>query len=164
MVSGEVKKAGRVFLRGRTNVKEVLAEAEGITAEAGETITLSRAGSQGSEAASLTIDRSAFERGEINPEVRHGDIIIVAPTSFCFVNGEVRTPGNVKITRGMTLLRAISMAGGLTEWANRKEIQLSVKGSDVPPKVYNLKEIEANPDLDPLLRGGELIVVKRRFL
>jgi polysaccharide export outer membrane protein len=161
MVTGEVKKAGRVFLHGPATLKEVLAEAEGYTAEAGETVTISR---QSAGVGSATLDRGAFERGEINPSLKHGDIVTVEPAAYCFVNGEVKSPGNVKITRGMTLMRAISMAGGLTDWANRKEVSLSRKGSDAPPKVYNLNRIESNPELDPPLSGGELIVVKRRFL
>jgi polysaccharide export outer membrane protein len=164
MVTGEVKKAGRVFLRGASTVKEVLAEAEGTTGEAGEIITISRQKAKPGEPSTLTIDRGAFERGESNPAVRAGDIVTVGPAAFCFVNGEVKNPGDVKVTRGMTLLRAISMAGGLTEWANRKEVQLSEKGSSGPVRVYNLKRIEENPELDPPLKGGELIVVKRRFL
>jgi polysaccharide export outer membrane protein len=164
MVTGEVKKAGRVYLHGTSTLKDALAEAEGYTSEAGETVTISRHAAKGGEPTSVTIDRGAFERGETNPAVRHGDIVTVEPVAYCFVNGEVRSPGNVRITRGLTLLRAISVAGGFTEWANRKEIQLSVKDSDAPPKVYNVKKLEDNPELDPPLRGGELIVVKRRFL
>jgi protein involved in polysaccharide export with SLBB domain len=62
----------------------------------------------------------------------------------------------------MTLLRAIALAGGLTEWANRKSV--TVLQTDRSLQNYNLVRIVAGKDDDPRLRGGEVVIVKRRFL
>ena len=39
-----------------------------------------------------------------------------------FVNGEVKKPGGVDFQPGLTLRKAISLAGGFTERANRKKV------------------------------------------
>ena len=39
-----------------------------------------------------------------------------------YVNGEVKNPGGIDFQPGLTLLKAISLAGGFTERANKKNI------------------------------------------
>jgi len=68
----------------------------------------------------------------------------------------------VPIERGLTLLRALTQVGGLTDWANRKRVRiLSPEGGT--PRIYNLKQIQSGKVEDPLLTGGEIIIVDRRF-
>ncbi len=166
MVVGEVRKPGRVALhRGVATLKDVLADAEGMTGNAGEEILISRTvAGGGGEPATLRIDRAAFELGESNPRVLSGDIVNVKSAAFVYITGEVRTPGKVTIERGMTLLKAIALAGGLTEWANRSEIQVLQEAPNSPVLRFNLKRIENRKIPDPPLHGGETIVVKRRLL
>jgi polysaccharide export outer membrane protein len=38
--------------------------------------------------------------------------------------GEVKTPGQYKLADNMTLFQAISLAGGLTEWADSENITI----------------------------------------
>jgi protein involved in polysaccharide export with SLBB domain len=110
------------------------------------------------------VSRDLFERGEQNPRIHHGDIVNVGRAAYCYLNGEVRLPGKQRIERGMTLLKAISQAGGLTEWANRKSVQVMPEGEGKSPAVYDLREIEKGKVPDPELRGGEVVTVRRRFL
>jgi polysaccharide export outer membrane protein len=153
-----------VYLRGGTDLKEVIAVAGGFAPEAGERITLSRGEPGSSQTTSQTVARDLFERGEQNPRIRHGDIINVERTAYCYLNGEVRLPGKQRIERGMTLMKAISQAGGLTEWANRKTVQVMPEGEGKSPAVYDLRDIEKGKIPDPELRGGEIVTVRRRFL
>ena len=103
--------------------------------------------------------------------VQHGDIIEISRVSYCFVNGEVRSPTRVRLERGMTLLRALTIVGGLTEWADRKSVTVllgpaanAANGHPVPrERVYNVKRIMNGKDPDPPLYEGEIVVVKRRF-
>ncbi len=50
-----------------------------------------------------------------------------------FVNGEVKNPGGVDFQPGLTLRKAISLAGGFTERANKKEA-LVISDSDPGPQ------------------------------
>ena len=64
----------------------------------------------------------------------------------------------------MTLMRAITMARGLTDWADRKNVRV-LYGEGVMPKerTFNLNKIEKAVAEDPVMRGGEIIIVKKRF-
>lgn len=165
ILSGGVQRQGRIPLRGGTRLKEALAEAGGFTETAGEEITITRRKQGGQGAATRTIRRRDFESGVENPLLVHGDIVEVAPAARCYVQGEVRKPGRVFVERGMTLLRVLALAEGLTEWANRKEVRVLYGDStNRRERVYNVNKILAGKAPDPEMEGGEIIVVKRRFL
>jgi polysaccharide export outer membrane protein len=163
IVGGEVRRPGRVPLRGGTRLKEVLGEAQGFSENSGEEIVISRELPAG-ETVSLRIDRADFESGRRNPQLAHGDIIEVAQADTCYIQGEVRRPGMVMIERGMTLLRVIAHAEGLTEWASRKGVTVLYRDGSRPPRTYDLNRIERGKAEDPLMKGGEMIIVRKRFL
>ena len=95
----------------------------------------------------------------------HGDRIDVKRAEYCYIQGEVRESGRVRIERGMTLLRAITMARGLTDWADRKSVRvLYGEGAKQKQRTFNLNKIEAGKLEDPVMQGGEIIIVKKRFL
>ncbi len=161
MVTGEVKSPGRVPLRGGTRLKEVLSDAGGFGETSGPLIVVTRRVEGTDEYQKETIDRREFESGAKNPVVHAGDIVDVPRTSYCYVQGEVRQPNRIPIERGTTLLRALSLVGGLTEWADRKAI--TIRYSDGRVAEVNLKRVVEGRIEDPVLVGDEVIVVRRRF-
>jgi polysaccharide export outer membrane protein len=162
MVSGEVRLPGRTPLRGGARLKEVLSEAGGFAADAGSSIKISRPVEGGETFESMTIDREAFERGEQNPILQSGDIVDIARAEYCYVQGEVRNSGPVRIERGMSVLKAISHVGGLTQWADLKSVRI-LSQDGMEPRVVNLKRIRDGKEEDPVLTGGEVVIVDRRF-
>ncbi len=164
MVTGQAQRLGRITLRGGTRLKEVLSEAGGFAEDAGEKIIITRK-DEGETLGyrTIDIDRRSFESGDQNPVLVHGDIITISRAEFAFVHGEVAAPGRVRIERGITLLKAIASMGGFTDWANKSNVQI-LQGEGAKPRVYNVKKIQAGKVADPELYGGEIIVVKRRFL
>lgn len=162
LVSGAVLAPGRVTLRGRVELKQVIADAGGFAANAGTQVVISRSAPGSGEAERITIDRDEFERGATAVFVRHGDLVTVPEAEFCHVLGEVRVPQQVRAEKGLTLFRALANVGGLTEFANRKEIQvLRVDGT---VESFDLQKIQKGEAEDPPIRGGDRIYVKRRFL
>jgi polysaccharide export outer membrane protein len=164
MVTGEVGKPGRVALRGGATLKDALADADGLTVGAGDEIVISRDSPEGNGKIQLPVDRRAFERAEINPSLKTGDIVSVPARSYVYVQGEVRLASKVALERGMTLMQAISIVGGLTEWASDKGVQIMSEGSTGKKRLFNLKDIRNMRIPDPPLKGGDVIYVKRRFL
>ena len=165
VISGEVAKPGRKALRGGTRLKDVLGEAEGFTKEAGEEISITRKVPGADETRVLYIGRTEFESGKSNPSLANGDVIDVRRADYCYIQGEVELNGRVRIERGLTLMRVIAMAGGLTDWANRKNVVVLYPGGAGPrERVFNLNKIEKGSAEDPLISGGEDIIVKKRFL
>ncbi|MDA8100381.1 MAG: polysaccharide export protein [Nitrospiraceae bacterium] len=68
-----------------------------------------------------------------------------------YVNGEVRNPGSYKLTKGLTVLKAITLAGGLTSKAaegRTKIIRKTDKG-----------EVTIKAKLDDLVEPDDIITV-----
>jgi len=95
------------------------------------------------------------------------DIVTVGEKKIFYIRGEVTRPGSYFLENELTLLKAISVAGGLTPFANRKEVQLIRSASDGvanDKKVINLKAIEQGKANDiPLLPNDVIIVARRVF-
>jgi len=165
VVSGEVRRPGRIALHGGTRLKEILGQAEGFTERAGEWINITRRLQDSDETKSLRVARGEFESGKSNPPLTSGDVIEIAPAEFCYIQGEVNRPNRYQVERGMTLLRAVTLAGGLTDWADRKSVRvLYPEGNRPRQRSFNLNDVERGRVEDPEIVGGEVIIVKKRFL
>lgn len=86
---------------------------------------------------------------------------VVMPSPFYFIRGEVRAPGRFPVVSGVTILQAIAAAGGYTEFANPRKVQL-IRGKTTTP--VNMRDIERNPERDIRLESGDVIVVDRSIL
>lgn len=164
LVNGSVHTPGRVPLRGGTDLKEAVSAAGGLTPEAGEEIVVSRKVAGSAAPTVIRVPRVEFESGETDPILVNGDIVNVGKSEFCYIQGEVRTNVRIPIEKGLTLLRAITLGGGLTEWANPKNVQILSHGSARASRSYNVKDIERLKIQDPEIHAGDVIIVKRRAL
>jgi polysaccharide export outer membrane protein len=79
------------------------------------------------------------------------------------VIGEVQHPGSFPITNGMTLLRAISVAGGFNAMAKRTQVTIRRKVKDgVRAATVSVEDIIDNRIPDPLLQAGDSINVPQK--
>lgn len=83
---------------------------------------------------------------------------VLVSQRFFYITGEVRAPGRFLWSDDITLLKAISTAGGFTDYANRGKVELA-RGKD--RQVYNCEDLQRNPGKDPLIRPGDTITVLR---
>jgi polysaccharide biosynthesis/export protein VpsN len=72
-----------------------------------------------------------------------------------YVNGEVNKPGGVDFQPGLTLRKAISLAGGFTERANRKEVLV------IPDKDPARRELTVK--LNYKVQPGDIFTVRDTF-
>jgi protein involved in polysaccharide export with SLBB domain len=72
-----------------------------------------------------------------------------------FINGEVTHPGGVDFQPGLTLRKAISLAGGFTERANKKQV-LVIADSDPERR-------ERKVGLEYRVQPGDIITVQDTF-
>lgn len=102
---------------------------------------------------------SAYRSGEIytNPT-----ITVTVPTTLRFVNvsGDVRQPRRVEYTSDLTVLGAISAAGGFTDYADQRKVRV-MRGGRV--QIIDIKAVRANPSLDIRLLPGDQIEVPQSF-
>ena len=80
---------------------------------------------------------------------------------FFFVDGEVKLPNRYILSPDLTVLKAISTGGGFTDFANRREVQLTRQNGE--KFVIDCKEALKKSTLDLKVSAGDRIVVPRRF-
>lgn len=79
---------------------------------------------------------------------------------FVNVDGEVRSRQRVPYTADMTLLSAINAAGGVSEFADQRRVQLSRGGES---QTIDIRRIRRDPSLDIKVQPGDSIFVPRSF-
>ncbi|RKZ81188.1 MAG: hypothetical protein DRR19_22565 [Candidatus Parabeggiatoa sp. nov. 1] len=80
----------------------------------------------------------------VNPKVT----VTVLEYRQLFVNGEVKNPGGYAFVPGMTVNKAISLAGGFTDIASREEIFIIREGNtEAAPSLVNLKSYVGPGDI-----------------
>lgn len=77
-----------------------------------------------------------------------------------YVEGEVKRPQEYPLSRRITLLQAIAGASGYTEYANKKNITVTRRGTVLK---FNAKDIEKHPKRDFTIEAGDRIKVNRTF-
>jgi polysaccharide export outer membrane protein len=132
-VLGAVKAPGNYVLQQNTTLVELLSKAGGPTPDAGWYVTIVRSSAAGGEGAAasgegpevLRVDLEQLLAGKMGHiKVYSGDTVYVHESAFFFVSGQVRNPGRYRLTRGMTILKAITLAGGPTEFAAKKRVRV----------------------------------------
>ena len=85
--------------------------------------------------------------------------IVNTEERFFYVDGEVKQPGRQIFSGELTVLRAIGTAGGFTDFANRRKIQLRRQNGQVFYINWN-KALE-HPEVDLPVYPNDHIVVNR---
>jgi polysaccharide export outer membrane protein len=101
-----------------------------------------------------------------NITLQPGDTVVVPVAEFVYVQGEVKSPGPVKFTRDLTLLRAIVQAGGFTPLAAPKRVTLLREEGDKKQTLrINVSRIIESPGeaKDIPLKPNDIITVPQRL-
>ena len=166
-VQGEVGIPGEYPLTGSMTIVDVLAKAV-LKPSAGEEVHINRrssaidgrpaTGGEGSDVEVIRVRKADIQTGRAARTValRHGDTIFVPKAVSIFVTGQVRNPGPYTMEGDLTVLQAISLAGGPTEKAatNRTTILRMEDG----------KELKIRVKMSDLVRPGDTIQVPSRWL
>jgi polysaccharide export outer membrane protein len=83
---------------------------------------------------------------------------VLVTIRFFYVGGEVRAPGRFNWTDDITLLKAISSAGGFTDYAKRTKVEVT-RGKQ--KLVYDCEDLRQNPHKDFRIQPGDSIYVPR---
>ena len=98
----------------------------------------------------------AYEETIVQPEVMVS--VIAVNSKFYYVNGEVYRPGQYPLVTPKTVLQALTIAGGLREFANKKNIAIT-RG----PKRFKFNYSDVikgkNRQQDIYLESGDMINV-----
>ena len=166
-VQGAVLKPGRYNLVGSNTLIEVVGQAGGLAHDSGGRILVMRGSPEtGQETLEIDVER-LMEAGDVtaNISLRPGDIVVVprGRKLRVYVTGAVKRPGAVEYssTEGITVLQAITAAGGPTERANLKKVTINRRLSDGTEDrlQVNVKKIQNGKEPDIPLERNDTVVV-----
>lgn len=170
-VSGAVKTPATLQLMGSRTLLDVVSEAGGFTDEVGPRVYVIRRRADGSTER-LSIDLENLIYGgdsSLNVAILPGDVVYapIEEKITIYVNGAVKTPGGYDFKHGdqMTVLRAITKAGGTTERAAERRIQVLRHHPDGNQSVItvDLKKVRAGKIPDPILQREDVVDVPEAF-
>ena len=175
-VVGEVRDPGTYPLTGGMTLIEALASAGSTTATASNealivqtphrAVPTAPKGESGGptlpgerdDANVISVDIEALQSGRAAPNValRDGDTIFVPRAVTIYVFGQVTSPGEFPLRRDTTVLQALALAGGVTEFGATNRIKII--------RVVDGDQEELKVKLNDLIQAGDTIVVPERFL
>jgi polysaccharide export outer membrane protein len=108
------------------------------------------------------------QKGDIsqNIRLRPGDTIVVPVADVVYVQGEVKSPGALKFTRDLTIVKAIAQSGGFTPLAAGKKVTLlRGNGSKKESIRVNVNEMMSDPEKasDLPLKPNDIVIVPQRL-
>lgn len=160
-ILGEVGQSGRYPIEGRLSLLELLAMAGGLKDAASDTIVLMRRTAD-AQTGESRIEIPIGNRSIPSPAVENlmlqaGDVVYVPMAQRFFVYGEVNQPGAYPVERGMNVMRAVSLAGGLSNRASDRRILIQ-RPDETTDKITSIQA-----DLGDEIRPGDVILVKERW-
>lgn len=160
LVMGQVSKPGVYELKGSTTFLEVISKAGDLTKEAGDKATIKRR-SEGPDKKEkvITINlKRLIEMGDASQDVPviDGDNIYVGRAGVYFVSGEVKKPDSYKYEEGLTVLKAITTAGGFSDKASTGRVKII-------RKLKGKEELIERVSMDEPVLPDDVIVVPESF-
>lgn len=153
-VLGEVRSPGRFALATRTSVLDALAEAGGTTELGGSHVEIVRRTPGGVKSYALSLEGDDVAAATF--ELHGGDTLLVPKARRFYIYGEVRKPDVYRIEPGMTVMQALSVAGGLTERGSDHRIEIRRATGDGQYKTFGAK-------LSDRIMEDDVVRVKERI-
>ena len=166
-VIGEVRTPGKIVMSGTMSLIEALALAGSPTTAASSELTVihpkkvkpgeATLPDEATDAVRTLVNIKDLQVGKAGQGVvlQDGDTVFVPKAQTFYITGQVRSPGSYVLEPGMTILQAISLAGGLTE-----------RGSDRGMKIERIvggKRQEVDVTLTDTVQPNDTIVIRQRF-
>jgi len=109
-----------------------------------------------------------IQKGDVtqNIPLQVGDSVVAPVADLVYVHGEVKTPGAIKSTSDLTVLRAISQVGGITPLGAKGRVEiLRGQGEKKERIVVDVDKMMGSPNDNPdvRLKPGDIIFVPQRL-
>ena len=165
-VLGAVKTPGHYPLQAREKVLDGLSKASGLAGESdsqgrpisgeaqeGMVIRTLNAGQPGERKIVINFDLQGLLKGQdqlSNIYLADGDVVFIPKADFFYIIGEVKNPGSYAFPkRNLTIVEAISMAGGFTRIAARNKTRI-VRIERGAERIYDV-------NVDAITKAGKMI-------
>lgn len=168
-ILGEVLRPGTYPLDSRASIIEIISEAGGLGAEAGDVAEIVRARNDWKKDKPLKPDQEGVDRvirvdlrdilagkgGRRRTEIRSGDTIFVPKAEVFYIFGQVSQPGKYRWEKELTVLKAVIIAGGFTDIASKRRIKIR--------REIDEKERKIRAKLDTPVKPDDTVIVPESF-
>lgn len=138
-VLGAVGTPGLVPVDRAYRLSEILARVGGVRESGADYLTLrSKTGEH-----NYAVKDLATGNENLDPFVQPGDKIYSPNADIFYIQGQVKGPGNFRLTPHMTLSMALARAGGITDLGSSSSIKIIRKNAEIKTKNLN---VEILPD------------------
>ncbi|PYR31038.1 MAG: hypothetical protein DMF92_06710 [Acidobacteria bacterium] len=154
-VIGEVRSPGKIMMSGAISLIEALAVAGSPTSTASNELVVvhpKRPTAEGSptlpgddrDAETTRVNIKDLQVGKAGQNIvlQDGDTIFVPKAQTFYITGQVRNPGSYVLDPGMTVLQAVSLAGGLTERGSDRGMKI-IRITDNKRHELDVKETDS---------------------
>jgi polysaccharide export outer membrane protein len=140
-VLGEVRTPGRYPVDSKTTIVDLLAQAGGETELGSDTVFVLRPDATGTVKRYPVNLKGLADSGTSAPTqvLRAGDSVYVPRAEQFFILGEVQKPAMYKLEPNLTVLQAISLAGGVTAKGSDRRVEIKRTGKNGQETVVKAK-------------------------
>ncbi|MFO7910875.1 MAG: polysaccharide biosynthesis/export family protein [Desulfotignum sp.] len=159
LILGQIRSPGQYELRGRVTFLEFISEAGGLTEEAGSIATIKRTNDSGAKSDQIVLDlEKLIKKGDatLNVLIRDNDTVYISKADTYYVSGEVKKPDSYKFEPNLSVIKAITKAGGFTNIASKGKVRII-------RKVNGEKTVYENVNMDEPVLPDDVIVVPESF-
>jgi len=166
-IIGAVSEPGRYELLGRQTLLHMIAQAGGMTDQAGEEIIVVREKEDGtSKSLRISLDDLVLKGdSSLNIPLEPGDIVNIPIDTIVhiYVFGQVNSPGALEVKKSdiPTLIQAIAQAGGFSERAAKARVVIKRKNDDGKEEEIkvNVRAIMKGKKEDIPLKENDIVFV-----
>ncbi len=154
-VLGEVHTPGRYPVDSRTSILDLLAQAGGLAADAGDIVYVLHPEPDGSVSRRVVNLRDATEVPGAAPDrvIQSGESVFVPRAEQFYIYGAVTSPNAYRLEANMTVRQALARAGGLTSRGSDGRIEIQRRNS-------NGQETTLPAKLNDRVQANDVIKVK----
>ncbi|MFA7535199.1 MAG: SLBB domain-containing protein [Desulfuromonadales bacterium] len=159
VIMGEVATPGLYELSGHTTLLQLISKAGGVTPDADDTVSIRRTAEGRAGEQVVTVDlQKILETGDpsLDVAILDGDSIFVNKAGVFYVTGEVRKPDSYRLEKGISVITAITKAGGFTELASKGKVRII-------RKIDGREKTITNVSLHEPVQVNDVIVVPESF-
>ena len=158
-ILGGVNAPGLYELKGQTSLLELISKAGGLTQEAANQAIIQRDQEDHKAKKVITVKLSELmEQGQSsqNLSIVNGDNIYIPKKKVFYVTGEVKSPNSYEYEEGLTVIQALTKAGGVNDKAAPSRIKIirSANGKE---------ELLERVKMDQQVQANDVIVVPESY-
>jgi polysaccharide export outer membrane protein len=156
-VLGQINNPGNYPLEGKNTVVDLIARAGGVKDDAADVIFVVK-NSADRKPVRHEIDLLRFYDGDMtqNIQVTKGDTILIPKMDTFYIHGEVKRSGEFRLEKGMTVVQALSVGGGLSGRGSLKGIKVTRR---MPGGDTEKIDVELTDNIQP----NDVLYVRERF-